>query len=119
MADIKKEIKQLSIRKQVLYILIFSLVTIMVWVGASLVFSQRRSGIDPELAKLTKSLVPNINGEVLTELASKKYYSPAELADFPIYLVVKSQDGREEQVTTLGQEPSFSPSPQEAINQGN
>jgi hypothetical protein len=92
--------------------LVFTFVTVLVWVATSLLISQKKTGIDKELLNLSKPLIPNINEEIISEIESKKSYAQQELSNFPIYVVVKSLDGREQKVTTLGQEAVFD-NPQE------
>lgn len=84
--NIQAEFKALQDNQKVLTIMIFSLITVVVWVILSLVRSQRSETIDPELTALSQPLNPSINTEVLTEIEQKRAYSEAELRDFPIYI---------------------------------
>jgi hypothetical protein len=82
-------------RKQhILGVLLFSLVTIVVWVSISLITSQRKTSISPELQKLAKPLTPTLNLEVVEQIEAKKKYSESELASFPIYRTLSSTDNR-------------------------
>ena len=97
--------------------MLFTLVTVVVWLVISIVTSQRQSGIDAQLKNLAKPLNPNLNIEVINRLEQKQTFSPDQLRDFPIYKIIKTKDGKQEQVVTLDVaddnllSPSPSPSP--------
>lgn len=90
----KKQLTKLKIRQQVLYILIFSFVTVVVWVGVSLFSSQKKTGIAPDLLLLSKSLNPTINTEFVSEIERKRSFGEEELFNFPVYVFTRSADGR-------------------------
>jgi hypothetical protein len=98
-----------------LRILIFSLVTAMIWVGVSLFRSQQKTAISDELQKLSQPLNPNIDTETLSRIEAKKSYSAEELRDFPVYRVIRLKNGEEKVVTQIPVDeeslPSLSPSP--------
>jgi hypothetical protein len=75
--------------------MIFTLVTVIIWVGITLFSTQRETGIKPELLLLAEPLNPNINLQVIERVEQKRYFSPEELADFPIYALVVSKTGEE------------------------
>lgn len=83
--------KQIFVR-----LLVFSLVTVMVWVFFSLFRSQQSSAIDPELQRLAIPLVPVIDTATLTELEQRRSFTPEELAQFPIYTVFRDETGTEQ-----------------------
>lgn len=114
----KRTVDQLRQRQRILQIAIFSLVTIMVWVGLSLFRTQRSSSIDPALRELAIPLTPTINQDVISNLEQKRVYQPNELRNFPIYkFIVNNETGTEEVVTidveqeVAGPAPSPTPSP--------
>jgi len=86
MPKIQDEFKALQDHQKLLTVMIFSLLTVVVWVVVSLLSSQRTDTIDPELTALSKPLNPSINTEVLSQIEQKRAYTQAELADFPIYV---------------------------------
>lgn len=105
----RKTLDQLKQRQRLLQILIFSLVTIAVWVGLSLFRTQRQTTISPELRGLAEPLTPTINQSILSELEQKRVYTSSELQNFPIYkFIVDTQTGSE-QVVTIDVEPTPSP----------
>lgn len=92
MNTIQKELKGLQHKQQLLGILLFSMVTIFVWVGISLVVSQQKTDISPALQKLALPLNPSINIDVLSELEQKKTYDASQLVNFPIYRLLSSEE---------------------------
>lgn len=107
----QRELNNLQRRQQLLYILLFSFATVIVWIGVSLLTSQRRTGIPPEIQTLASPLNPAINTDVLVEMQGKRSYSDEELQSFPIYRIVVSRDGTPDQVIDISQplSPDLSP----------
>ncbi|GEM_PF-995913 len=91
----KTQLSQLQQKQTFLKILIFTLVTVIVWVGLTLFRTQRETGISPELLKMAEALNPNINEEVISQIEQKRAFSPEELSDFPVYSIVTSKTGEE------------------------
>lgn len=98
----EKQLANLRQRQEILAILIFSLVTIMVWVALDLLSSQQRNTISAELQRLALPLTPTIQTQVIDELEQKKHYGESELLSFPIYriLTAKERDQRSRQQTS-------------------
>jgi hypothetical protein len=84
-----------------LRILIFSLVTVIIWVGLSIFRTQQQTSVSSELQKLSEPLNPNINTTVLDRIEQKRVYSAEELTNFTIYRIVVDKNGKEEIVTEL------------------
>jgi len=84
----QKELLGLHHKQQVLGILVFSLVTVILWVGISLITSQTKTSISPALIKLARPLSPTLNIEVIDTLEQKRVYDQAELTGFPIYRTI-------------------------------
>ncbi len=97
----QKNLHQLHQRQRILQILLFSLITIVVWVAFELFRSQRSSSISAELKKAAQSINPNIDETVIAQLEQKEFFTPADLANFPIYKLVPSADGRSESKVTI------------------
>ncbi|NCO12683.1 hypothetical protein GW926_04095 [Candidatus Pacearchaeota archaeon] len=97
----KKKISNLRVKQQALYIMIFSFVTVLIWIMASLFRSQKKTGIAPDLLELAKPLSPTINVDVIDSIEERKAYSDQELFDFQIYKIIKSKDGRTQQVVPI------------------
>lgn len=97
----KKKLAGLRVKQRVLYLLIFSFVTVLVWVGGSLFSSQSKSGISPELKNLAKPLNPVINVELIREIGQKKHFTNQELESFQIYKLLKSKDGRAQRIIPI------------------
>ncbi len=88
-------------KQQLLYFFLFSFATVLVWIVISLITSQRKPGISTEQKLIAEPLNPNLNLEVIARLEQKRSYATEELVDFPIYKLVKSPDGREQQLVTI------------------
>lgn len=95
-------------RQSLLYILIFTLVTITIWAGFSILRANQRVSnstevIPPELKRLARPLNPSIDTTVLTNLQAKKQFSSAELGDFPIYTIAINRETRNQELLTVEQ----------------
>lgn len=88
-------IKILQQKQGFLRLLIFSLATVMIWVGFSLFLSQQHTGISPELQVLAKPLNPNIHLEVIGQIQQKRAFSDTDLQNFQILHVIHNSDGSE------------------------
>ncbi len=101
MSTFSDQLQQLRRNQQLLYVLLFSLVTVVIWVGVGLFSSQRSSRIDPYLLTIARPLNPNINEEIITEIEGKRHYSQAELSEFTIFKLLKTQDGKQQQLVNI------------------
>ncbi|MCL4208889.1 hypothetical protein KJZ63_04665 [Patescibacteria group bacterium] len=97
----EKKLTGLRFKQQALYLMIFSFVTVVVWIGGSLFSSQKRTGVSPELLELAKPLNPTINTALLEEIEARKSYTDEELKYFQVYKIIKSKDGRIQQVVPI------------------
>lgn len=79
-------------RQMLFRIFIFTLVTVVFWIGFSIFFSQQKTKVAIDTQKHTEPLNPNINQEVLKELATRKSYTDQELIEFPIYDRIVDED---------------------------
>ena len=100
----KKKITNLRVKQQALYVMIFSFVTVVIWISASLFRSQRRTGISPDLLELAKPLSPTINVDVIDQIEQSESYTDQELVQFQIYKLIKSKDGRTQQIVPIESE---------------
>lgn len=96
-----QELQQLKHKQYLMYLLIFSLVTIVIWVGISLIVSQNTEQVDPELTVLSSSLNPNIDTSALDTLSAKTPYDSQLMQNFPIYMFIVRQVGQPAELTTL------------------
>jgi len=108
-----KELSSLRHNRQFLIILLFSLVTIVVWVSISLITSQTKTSISPELQKLAIPLNPSINVQVLEQIEEKRAYDPSQLSSFPIYLLTTDVPTR----PTIQSVPRPTPSPSPTVSE--
>lgn len=99
----QRELNNLQHRQQLLYILLFSFATVIVWIGVSLLSSQQDTGIPPEIQLLATPLNPTINLDVLTDIRNKRAYTDDELRSFPIYKIVSDRQGGGTQVIDISQ----------------
>lgn len=84
----KNQLSSLQHRQTILKIMIFTLVTAVIWVGLTLFRTQQKTEISPELQKLAIPLNPNLNLGALTRIEAKKEYTEQDLSDFPVYSLV-------------------------------
>jgi len=99
----EKTLRTLRRKQNFLYVMLFSLVTIGIWLGFSIFLSQKRSPIEPELIELSLPLNPNINLSVLESLSQKRTYSQDELKNFTIYTLITDQKTRQKVLVTLSE----------------
>ncbi len=93
--DIKQEIISLRHNQYFLALLVLLFVCIIVWTSVSIVTSQKETKVSPKLQQMSVPLTPLIKTETLVELELKRTYGESELAEFPIYRIITSQDGRQ------------------------
>lgn len=86
-------IDKLKKREDLLRVLIFSLVTVFIWIGLSIFLSQRDSKVPLDVQKHVLPLNPNIDRTIFPELSSRKKYTPEELTSFDIYQLHTSEEG--------------------------
>ena len=98
----KQALEKIKHQQQMLAMLVFALVAVIIWIGASLFVSQQKTGVDKDLLKLAKPLTPSINQEVIQRLRQKKVFLDSQMQDFPIYIIKKDQN-QIEQVVKMGQ----------------
>lgn len=80
-----RALEALRRREGLFRVFIFSLVTVMFWIGFSIFFAQQKTKVKVDTLKFTQPLNPNINREILQDAAQRKRYTEAELQNFPIY----------------------------------
>lgn len=96
-----KTIQGLKRRQMLMYLMLFSLLTIVIWAIFSLLYSQKKVPIPPELLRLSQPLNPNIDTEIIQKLENKKFYQDSELRNFPIYTIIVDQQTRESTLITV------------------
>lgn len=120
MNTFQRQLASIRQQQQLLYILIFSFATILIWVAIGLFSSQKKTGISAELQELAKPLNPTINRQVFDQLDRERTFTASDLSNFPIYKILLSKEGAEQVVTLDVNEapsapvivpPSPSPSP--------
>jgi len=97
----KKNLSSLRIKQQALYILIFSFVTVVIWISGSLFRSQTKTGIAPDLLELATPLSPTINVDLINRIEQSSNYSDQDLSKFQIYKLIKSKDGSTQRVVPI------------------
>jgi hypothetical protein len=88
-----KTLEGLRRREGLFRVLVFTLVTVVFWIGFNIYQANSQTKISVDIQKHTQQLNPNINRTALEELARRTRYSPEELQEFPIYERVTSDDG--------------------------
>ncbi len=114
MNPLEQALEQLNKERQMLAILIFAFVSVLVWIAVSFASSQKSTRVSAELQAKAQPLTPNLNREVLEEIAQKKSFSESELANFPIKIRHIDGSSGGESIIYLGEEPIVpaSPTPQ-------
>lgn len=112
MNPLNNHLTKLKHRQYLLYLLLFSFATIILWLAIGLVTSQTKSGIEPALKNLAKPLTPTLNEEVINRLEQKQIFSESDLAKFPIYKIIKTTDGKSQVIVTIEtEEEALTPTP--------
>lgn len=101
MAKYSAKLLNLKRGQFLLYTALLFFVVVIFWVIISLFSSQNKSEISLELKKLAVPLNPNIDTQVLATIQNKRVYNPSSLSNFPIYMVVRSEDGKTQQVVPI------------------
>jgi hypothetical protein len=104
----KTTIQSLKKQQAFFQILLFSLVTVIIWVGFSIFLSQQKTEISADLLELAIPLNPNINMDVVGQIEQKKTYTEEELFIFPIRIITQNKAG-EIEIVTQGTLPTPSP----------
>lgn len=94
----KSQLSQLQKKQTLLRIFIFTLVTVIIWVGLTLFRTQKETGIRPALITKAEPLNPNINIEIIDQIEQKREFTDADLNDFPIYSIFTTKNGEEQMV---------------------
>lgn len=108
MATAQQEFSILKHRQQLLAIMLFSLMAIVVWVGAGLLSSQESTSISPQLQQASLPLNPSINVEILGEIEQQTPYDPSQLTNFPIYTLLTDDEIQLQRETASTQNSSGS-----------
>lgn len=69
-------------REDLLRILIFTLVTVLVWISFEIYLSQKQTKVAEDFASYTLPLNPNIDRTVLQEIQNRRGFSDEELQEF-------------------------------------
>jgi hypothetical protein len=88
-----RALEALRRREGLFRVFVFTLVTSLFWIGFSIFQAQQNTKVTVDIRKHTEPLNPNINQEVLDELATRRKYTPEELQIFPLYERVVDDDG--------------------------
>lgn len=107
-----KELNMLKANQQLLTILVLLFICMVFWIIIALLSSQTRTKITPELLEMAKPFNPTLNTEVLDSLESKQVFTEEELANFPIFIIQKSETDQTETIVELGTgTPATTPAP--------
>lgn len=88
------QLEWLRRRQDLLYILMFSLVTIIIWVGVTLFRPDTSQRVDPRLQELALPLNPNLDTTTLDLVSESPYFAPEDLNDFPIFTILVEDQTR-------------------------
>lgn len=102
-------------------LLIFSLITVMVWVFFSLFRTQQQTQIPPELLKLAEPLNPTIDLDTLNKIEQERGFSASDMQGFSIYRIERDPTSGQERISTVGNSAlpaSSAPAGQSASSSG-
>ena len=88
-----KQLEKIKHKKKLLVILIFALVSVLVWIIVSIFSAQTKMGISPALTAMAQPLTPTLKGAVLETIEQKKHYPENQLEAFPIFAVIENEEG--------------------------
>ena len=88
-----KQLEKIKHKKKLLMILVFALVSVLVWIVVGIFSAQTKMGISPALTVMAKPLTPTLKGAVLETIEQKEYYSSNQLEDFPIFAIIENEEG--------------------------
>lgn len=86
--DIASHFAQLKFKQEVVAIFSLLLICVLFWIILSLFSSQQKTKVTPELTKMSATLNPTIDTDLLDALLTKKMYTENELTQFPIFTIV-------------------------------
>lgn len=98
---IQKQIDKLKQQRTLLIAFVGLFVVIVVWSSVTLFGSQKKVAISKELRDLSKPLTPTINSEAISRLEAKRSFGVEELANFPVYKIVSSKDGKVQRLVEI------------------
>lgn len=87
-------------REGLLRILIFTLVTVLIWIGFEIYLSQQKTVVSEDFQPYTMPLNPNIDRAVLQEMQNLRSFTDEELQDFSLFQQLPAVSSPEE--TTPG-----------------
>ncbi len=93
--SLTNQLKNLQQSQQLLAIAILFLVVVFSWVFIEMFTEQQKSTISPALTKAALPLTPTLDLKTIDSLESKHYFSSDELASFPIYKFISTENGKE------------------------
>jgi hypothetical protein len=86
--------KQLLFEQQILGILLFTLLVVFLWVVSSIYFSYSSSTLTAADEADVLPLDPNIDVKPLETLNARKWWTPEELKNFPVSILIKDESGK-------------------------
>jgi hypothetical protein len=89
----KQQLNKLKTQRKLLIAIIFALVAVVVWIGVSIIASQQKLGVTPEMKQLAQPLTPNLNEKVLVRIKNKRVFTSEQLKNFSIFGLVENEDG--------------------------
>lgn len=96
-----QELERIKQSQQLLIIFLLLFILVFFWTIVSIFSVKNQERVSAELKTLAAPLSPNIDLETLDTIERKVTYSDAELADFPIYRILISRDGRSKFVVPI------------------
>lgn len=80
----KKTLQSLLFEQQVLAILVFTVLVLFIWIGASIYFAYTKSSLEPDETYPVQALNPRIDIAPLEQIAQRKWWKPEDLGSFEL-----------------------------------
>lgn len=101
----KTSLQSLLFEQQLLGILVFTLLVLFVWIGASVYFTYNTSTLTSDETIIVTPLNPIINTKPLDAIRSRKWWTSKELQSFPINTKVESNESDQQSSSILPSPP--------------
>ncbi|MBP9700053.1 hypothetical protein KBD71_02105 [Candidatus Woesebacteria bacterium] len=106
----KVTIRSLLFEQQMLGVLLFSLLILFLWIGASIYFQYNQSTISTDETYPVEPISANLDTSSLLQVSNRRWWTDEELSSFPLSVELESEKG-----TTTPRTLSPTPSPQPTV----
>lgn len=107
----KLTIRSLLFEQQMLGVLLFSLLILFLWIGASIYFQYNQSTIATDETYPIEPISANIDTTSLLQISNRRWWTDEELSSFPLSVELESETG-----TSVPREPAPTAAPQPPVS---